>query len=88
MVPKSAGPRQAEPYFIGTTDTSSRKFPIFATETSYLVRINPALSSPFIVNAKHKMPRAFKVDIEDLFNHVHDEVHRSMIVVQERHTSC
>jgi hypothetical protein len=46
---------------------------------SYFVRINPALGGPFIVNAKHKMPRTFKIDIEDLFNYVHHEVHRSVI---------
>ena len=51
----------------------------------YFVRVSPALSNSFTMNAEHEGNCTFTIHVEELFDSVHDEFHWSVFVIQDQH---
>src|ERR1700730_5405176 len=66
---------------------------VFAREVSQLLRldvrhserIDPALAGPVIVDVEHDLRRGLAIPIEYPFQHVHDELHRAEVIVEQQH---
>src|SRR5262245_5385860 len=53
---------------------------------SGLIRIDPtAVSNAVVVDVKHRTERCLVVPSEETLHHVHNELHRSCVVVQDEH---
>src|SRR5258708_4193649 len=48
-------------------------------------RIGPALASPLMVDVEHDLRRGLAVLAEHLLQHVHDELHRGDVIVEQQH---
>ena len=51
-----------------------------------LVGINPAFPDAVMVNMQHNAGRLFAVFLEEVLHNVNDELHRSVVIVQQQHS--
>ena len=52
----------------------------------HLICIDAALADAMVVDMQHNSGRGFVIFAEEALEHVHDELHRRVVVVEDEHT--
>ena len=50
-----------------------------------LVAEDPDHSQPLLVNRQHDLERLRVIQLEETFKHMHDKLHRRIVVIQKQH---